>query len=288
VSSSLCVCFVYASVLTRFFRTHLTSTVATAMWNTGLHGCIPHCEERLSRSLFSPLVSQVEVGGYFVAAVVYSFVFSLFQVMTNCFIFVVPSFNGAYYYHHRRHPHIPRSCLHVILQLLLCIPFKQFTRPRNNLSAASPSLSGETASVFTLTSWSMITTITNNNMYHDNFNDTVTTLLCSNQPPALPPSVFRSAPTPAHAISYIASSARTWSLDQCNAATVISVIWRSPSHLTLTLPSSRVFLHHVHLVMPQKFHVLLFSDGFPQLCYAGPQTLSVGSFSSSSFPCAHN
>ena len=95
--------------------------------------------------------------------------------MTNCFIFVDSSCNGAYYYRHFRHHHIPRPLLHVFLQLLLCIPFKQFTRPRNNLSAASPSLSGETASVFTLTAWSMITTISNNNMHHDNINGTVTT-----------------------------------------------------------------------------------------------------------------
>lgn len=40
--------------------------------------------------------------------------------------------------------------------------------------------------------------------------------------------------------------------------------------------------------MPQNFHVLLFSNDFPQLCHAGPQTLSVGSVSSSSFPCTHN
>jgi hypothetical protein len=113
--------------------------------------------------------------------------------------------------------------------------------------------------VFALTSSSMTTTTTNNNMHHNNINDTATTLLCSNQPPALPPSSFRSAPTPADAISYIASVARTWSLDQCNSATLI---WRSFSNLTPTFSSSRVFLHHVHLVLPQKFHVLLFSNVF--------------------------
>ena len=62
VSSSPCVCFVFASILTCFFSTHPTSTVvATAMWNTGLHGYMPHCEERLSRSLFSRLFLRLKL-----------------------------------------------------------------------------------------------------------------------------------------------------------------------------------------------------------------------------------
>ena len=62
VSSSPCVCFVFALILTCFFSTHPTSTVvATAMWNTGLHGYMPHCEERLSRSLFSRLFLRLKL-----------------------------------------------------------------------------------------------------------------------------------------------------------------------------------------------------------------------------------